>query len=269
MTAPRVGVLALQGSFVEHSASLAAVGVTPVEVRKAEQLDGLLGLIIPGGESTTMALVAERWGLVRLALRNVTAPAHALQLPALRAFAASGRPVWGTCAGLIFLADRALGAPASLAGCLAAAHEAARPEAGRPGAGRRPGRDGVAKLFRQPGAELRDGAAVSALLRRARGRRGGCRALQGSLHPSARCGFVGRGRRGAGRVRRAAGQASPRAGSVERRGGRAPGIAAGHSVPPRADGGHTVAPPLPLHVQNRSCCASRTMRLRSSPSGER
>ena len=67
--------------------------VTALEVRTPAALDTCDGVIIPGGESTTMALVAEQWGL----------------LPALRSFAAAGRPVWGTCAGLIFLAARAVG----------------------------------------------------------------------------------------------------------------------------------------------------------------
>mmetsp|Transcript_19762 Transcript_19762/g.37673 ORF Transcript_19762/g.37673 Transcript_19762/m.37673 type:complete len:257 (+) Transcript_19762:90-860(+) len=89
-----VGVLALQGSFREHMTLLSRCdGVNVVEIRKPHQLDGVSGLVIPGGESTTMALVAERWGLI----------------DALRAFAASGRPIWGTCAGLIFLAEEAEG----------------------------------------------------------------------------------------------------------------------------------------------------------------
>jgi 5'-phosphate synthase pdxT subunit len=89
----RIGVLALQGSFREHMALLARCQppVVPVEVRTKVDLDGVVALIVPGGESTTMALVAERWGL----------------LPELRAFARAGRPVWGTCAGMIFLAERA------------------------------------------------------------------------------------------------------------------------------------------------------------------
>ena len=87
-------MLALQGSFREHVASLRRLpGVTAVEVRTADALAACDGVIIPGGESTTMALVAERWGLV----------------DPLKALAASGRPVWGTCAGLIFLAARAVG----------------------------------------------------------------------------------------------------------------------------------------------------------------
>ena len=85
-----VGVLALQGDFVEHGAILSSLGARPVEVRLPEHLDGLDGLIIPGGESTTMTRLMADYGL----------------LEPLRAFAAS-RPVWGTCAGLILLARRA------------------------------------------------------------------------------------------------------------------------------------------------------------------
>ena len=88
-----IGVLALQGAFVEHEAMVRRLGVQAVQVRKPEQLAGLDGLIIPGGESTTMGLVAERWGLVE----------------PLRAWVRSGKPTWGTCAGMIMLADRATG----------------------------------------------------------------------------------------------------------------------------------------------------------------
>ena len=87
----RIGVLALQGAFREHIQRLEALGAAAVEVRRADQLGKLDGLIIPGGESTTMGLVAERWGLVN----------------PLRQWVSQGRPVWGTCAGLILLADRA------------------------------------------------------------------------------------------------------------------------------------------------------------------
>lgn len=88
-----LGVLALQGAFAEHAAMLRRAGAYPVEVRKPEHLDGLDGLILPGGESTTMGLVAERWGLVE----------------PLRAWVRAGRPTWGTCAGMILLAERATG----------------------------------------------------------------------------------------------------------------------------------------------------------------
>lgn len=86
-----IGVLALQGAFAEHTKMLRRLGVEAREVRKPEELDGLDGLIIPGGESTSMALIAERWGLVEPLKRWV----HA------------GKPTWGTCAGMILVSDRA------------------------------------------------------------------------------------------------------------------------------------------------------------------
>jgi len=84
------GILALQGDFREHAEMLASIGQASVEVRRPEQLDALDSLIIPGGESTTIARLILRYGF--------TEP--------LRAFCASGRPVWGTCAGAILLAKR-------------------------------------------------------------------------------------------------------------------------------------------------------------------
>ena len=86
---PTIGVLALQGDFHEHAVSLRALGATTREVRKPSHLDGLDGLIIPGGESTTIA---------RLML------AYALHTP-VREQGADGLPIWGTCAGAILLAD--------------------------------------------------------------------------------------------------------------------------------------------------------------------
>jgi 5'-phosphate synthase pdxT subunit len=83
----KVGVLALQGNFREHAAMLRALGADVVEVRLPEQLEGLDGLVIPGGESTTMTLGVQREGL--------TEP--------LRELAAAGTPIFGTCAGLIML----------------------------------------------------------------------------------------------------------------------------------------------------------------------
>jgi 5'-phosphate synthase pdxT subunit len=88
-----IGVLALQGAFQEHVKMLEKVGVRAVEVRKPGELEGLDGLIIPGGESTSMALIAERWGLVE----------------PLRAWVHGGKPTWGTCAGMILVSDRATG----------------------------------------------------------------------------------------------------------------------------------------------------------------
>ncbi len=83
----RIGVLALQGDFAEHAKMLRDIGVEPVEVRKPEHLDGLDGLIIPGGESTTFGKLAVSSGLKE----------------PLREYATS-HPTWGTCAGAIFLA---------------------------------------------------------------------------------------------------------------------------------------------------------------------
>jgi len=80
----RIGVLAVQGNFREHAAMLRRLGAEPVEVRKPEQLDGLDGLIIPGGESTAIMRLVRLYGLE----------------DAIRAFA---RPVFGTCAGMILL----------------------------------------------------------------------------------------------------------------------------------------------------------------------
>jgi pyridoxal 5'-phosphate synthase pdxT subunit len=84
---PLVGVLALQGGFVAHSAILRSLGAEPKEIRTAADLDEPDALIIPGGESTVMALGIEREGL--------TQP--------LRKLASSGTPVLGTCAGMIML----------------------------------------------------------------------------------------------------------------------------------------------------------------------
>jgi 5'-phosphate synthase pdxT subunit len=84
----RVGVLALQGAFREHSEMVRRLGHEAVEVRLPEHLHGLDALILPGGESTTIGRLMELYGLRE----------------PLRAFAAAGRPVWGTCAGMILLA---------------------------------------------------------------------------------------------------------------------------------------------------------------------
>jgi 5'-phosphate synthase pdxT subunit len=80
----RIGVLALQGNFREHAAMLRRVGAEPVEVRKPEQLEGLDGLVVPGGESTTFVRLMRLYGLE----------------DAIRRFE---QPVLGTCAGLIVL----------------------------------------------------------------------------------------------------------------------------------------------------------------------
>ncbi len=89
----KIGVLALQGAFQEHLDTLRAIGVDGVRVREPADLDEISGLILPGGESTTMRLGIERWGL---------------RQPLLD-FAASGAPVFGTCAGMIVLAREIAG----------------------------------------------------------------------------------------------------------------------------------------------------------------
>ena len=86
---PTIGVLALQGDFHKHAITLRALGACAREVRKPSQLDGLDGLIIPGGESTTIA---------RLML------AYDLHEP-VRRRGLAGLPIWGTCAGAILLAN--------------------------------------------------------------------------------------------------------------------------------------------------------------------
>jgi pyridoxal 5'-phosphate synthase pdxT subunit len=82
-----IGVLALQGAFIEHIHMLQSLGVAAAEVRLPAELDSLDGLIIPGGESTTIGKLAVSYGLME----------------PLRHFA-QHKPVWGTCAGMIFLA---------------------------------------------------------------------------------------------------------------------------------------------------------------------
>jgi 5'-phosphate synthase pdxT subunit len=89
-TGPLIGVLALQGDFEAHGRVLRGLGAQVREVRVPGDLDGVEGLVIPGGESTTMTLGIEREGLAE----------------PVRALAASGMPVLGSCAGLIML-DRA------------------------------------------------------------------------------------------------------------------------------------------------------------------
>jgi 5'-phosphate synthase pdxT subunit len=83
-----IGILALQGAFAEHGRALARLGVASREVRLPADLDGIAGLIIPGGESTTIGKLLVRTGLDKAIAERV----------------AAGMPVWGTCAGMILLA---------------------------------------------------------------------------------------------------------------------------------------------------------------------
>lgn len=86
----KIGVLALQGDFAEHIAVLRRLGVEAVEVRKAEQLANLDGLIIPGGESTTIGKLAVDFNLMEPLIEF-----------------GESKPVWGTCAGAILLSKDA------------------------------------------------------------------------------------------------------------------------------------------------------------------
>ncbi|MEO8292550.1 MAG: pyridoxal 5'-phosphate synthase glutaminase subunit PdxT [Actinomycetota bacterium] len=90
MPTVKAGVLALQGDFREHAVALASVGASPVEVRTPADLAGVDLLVLPGGESTTMGLLARAGGLV----------------DPIRERIAAGLPVLGTCAGMIVLAER-------------------------------------------------------------------------------------------------------------------------------------------------------------------
>jgi pyridoxal 5'-phosphate synthase pdxT subunit len=93
----RIGVLALQGDFREHLAALSEIGASPVPVRRSAELDAVDGLVIPGGESTTMSHLLRELDL----------------LEPLRARLADGLPAYGTCAGMILLASEILDAGAS------------------------------------------------------------------------------------------------------------------------------------------------------------
>lgn len=86
----KIGVLALQGAVAEHVRSLEMAGAQASAVKRVEQLEELDGLVIPGGESTTIGKLMRKYGFIE----------------AVRGFAAAGKPIFGTCAGLIVLAER-------------------------------------------------------------------------------------------------------------------------------------------------------------------
>jgi pyridoxal 5'-phosphate synthase pdxT subunit len=98
----RIGVLALQGAFREHAQILEKLGVEPVEVRSVEDLEGLAGLIVPGGESTTIGSLMVESGL----------------LDGVRSFFYKGGPVWGTCAGMVLAASATTGPKQPLLGLM-------------------------------------------------------------------------------------------------------------------------------------------------------
>ena len=89
----KVGILCMQGAFLEHRNSLERLGVEVKEVRKAEQLEGLDGLVLPGGESTAIGKLIRELGVK----------------DRMEALITEGLPVWGTCAGMILLAKKLTG----------------------------------------------------------------------------------------------------------------------------------------------------------------
>jgi len=95
-------VLGLQGDFIEHIHTLRDMGVDAVDVRRPDQLDGIDALIIPGGESTTIGKLAAQYGII----------------PKLRERVEQGMPVWGTCAGAIFIAKDVPRHPHPIAGLM-------------------------------------------------------------------------------------------------------------------------------------------------------
>ncbi len=100
VTKPHIGVLALQGAFREHRQRLESLGVAVTEVRLPQDLQGLAGVVMPGGESTTMARLLTEFKLWE----------------PLKDFYLEGGALWGTCAGAILLADHVLGAPPQFGG---------------------------------------------------------------------------------------------------------------------------------------------------------
>jgi 5'-phosphate synthase pdxT subunit len=101
-TEARIGVLALQGDFHEHAGILRELGVEPVEVRTLEDLAELAGIIVPGGESTTIGKMMVSSGL----------------LDGIRSFFYKGGPVWGTCAGMVLAASATTGPRQPLLGLM-------------------------------------------------------------------------------------------------------------------------------------------------------
>lgn len=89
----KIGVLALQGAVAEHLRSLQLAGAEAISIKRTEQLDEIDGLVIPGGESTTIGKLMRKYGFIE----------------AIQQFSKQGKPLFGTCAGLIVLAERIAG----------------------------------------------------------------------------------------------------------------------------------------------------------------
>ncbi|GGG10009.1 pyridoxal 5'-phosphate synthase subunit PdxT [Paenibacillus albidus] len=92
----RIGVLALQGAVTEHIVSIEKTGATGLPIKRVEQLEEIDGLIIPGGESTTIGKLMRKYGFIE----------------AVRDFSHQGKPIFGTCAGMIVLAKKIAGGEA-------------------------------------------------------------------------------------------------------------------------------------------------------------
>ncbi|MBT2292250.1 pyridoxal 5'-phosphate synthase glutaminase subunit PdxT [Paenibacillus albidus] len=92
----RIGVLALQGAVTEHIVSIEKTGATSLPIKRVEQLEEIDGLIIPGGESTTIGKLMRKYGFIE----------------AVRDFSHQGKPIFGTCAGMIVLAKKIAGGEA-------------------------------------------------------------------------------------------------------------------------------------------------------------
>ena len=187
-----IGVLALQGDFAEHGTRLEELGAEPRRVRLPEDLDGLDGLIIPGGETTTFDRLLSLYGLAG----------------PVRRLADSGVPVWGTCAGLIALAERVVGRDRPLIGMLDVEVER--------------------NAYGRQVDSFETDIDVPAPRRRRLPRR---------LHPRAQDRGGRPRRRGAGELAR------QRGGRRERRRG-APRPCVGHGLPPRADRRRAVPTPI-------------------------
>lgn len=99
---PRIGILALQGDYKEHARILETLGVEPVEVRTQEDVQDIAGIIVPGGESTTIGNMMVEYGL----------------LDSIRAYFYQGGPVWGTCAGMVLAASATTGPRQPLLGLM-------------------------------------------------------------------------------------------------------------------------------------------------------
>ena len=152
---PRVGILAVQGDVEAHAAILADLGCEPVPLLREKELDGLAGLILPGGESTTIARGLERLRLVE----------------PIRAYAASGGRILGTCAGAILLAREVENRPVASLGLLdiVAVRNAYGTQvdsfAAKPDPGGAPGLEDLDLVFIRAPRLRRPGPGVEVLLR--------------------------------------------------------------------------------------------------------